>query len=595
MTPTDGLTASLDVALIANRMQAICREMTNTLQRSGRSSVLSMGRDFSVAIVSAQGELLVSAESIPVHVLGIELQAQAMLRAHPDIVEGDAYLHNDPYSGNTHHADHAILVPVFHDGVHVFTACAKAHQADAGNAVPTTYSPRARDIYEEGALNFPAVRVQRGFGDIEDIIRICKQRIRVPDQWYGDYLAALGAARIGERRLKELIEQHGAQTLAAFARDWFDYSERRMRSAIRSLPARVVHGTTLTDPLPGAPDGVELRTEIAVDPQQGTVRIDLRDNPDCIPAGINLSMATSISAAAVGFFNSISAEVPHNSGSFRCLEIQLRENCIVGIPRHPTSCSMATTHVADRLVNMTQAALTQLGDGYGLAEGGLSMPPCLAVISGHDPRAGGAAYVNQLMLGATGGPGGPKADGWVNYVMPVVAGLQYRDSVEVDELKYPIHVLEQRLITDSAGAGRHRGAPGSRVVFTTKGDSMTVVHAIDGHIRPPGGVLGGQPGSPADAFILTEDGERTELAMIATVELLRGQQMVSVSSGGGGYGHPRQRDPVSVCHDVNEGWVSREAADEIYGVVLVESGTGWSVDLTATRARRNSSIESPCG
>ncbi|MGI8429693.1 MAG: hydantoinase B/oxoprolinase family protein [Solirubrobacteraceae bacterium] len=595
MTPTEGLTASLDVALMANRMQAICREMTNTLQRSGRSSVLSMGRDFSVAIVSAQGELLVSAESIPVHVLGIELQAQAMLSAHPDIVEGDAYLHNDPYSGNTHHADHAILVPVFHEGVHVFTACAKAHQADAGNAVPTTYSPRARDIYEEGALNFPAVRVQRGFGDIEDIIRICKQRIRVPDQWYGDYLAALGAARIGERRLKELIEQHGAQKLAAFARDWFDYSERRMRSAIRSLPARVVQGTTLTDPLPGAQDGVELRTEIAVDPQQGTVRIDLRDNPDCIPAGINLSMATSISAAAVGFFNSISADVPHNSGSFRCLEIQLRENCIVGIPRHPTSCSMATTHVADRLVNMTQAALTQLGDGYGLAEGGLSMPPCLAVISGNDPRAGGAAYVNQLMLGATGGPGGPKADGWVNYVMPVVAGLQYRDSVEVDELKYPIHVLEQRLITDSAGAGRHRGAPGSRVVFTTKGDSMTVVHSIDGHIRPPGGVLCGQPGSPADAFILTEDRERIELAMIATVELLRGQQMVSVSSGGGGYGHPRQRDPVSVCHDVNEGWVSREAADEIYGVVLVESGTGWSVELTATRARRNSSIESPCG
>src|SRR6202035_1882508 len=110
------------------------------------------------------------------------------------------------------------------------------------------------------------------------------------------------------------------------------------------------------------------------------------------------------------------------------------------------SCSMATTHVADRLVNMIQAAFTQLGDGYGLAEGGLSMPPCLAGISGRDPRAGGAAYVNQLMLGATGGPAGPDADGWVNYVMPVVAGLQYRDSVEIDELKYPLHVYEQRLL-----------------------------------------------------------------------------------------------------------------------------------------------------
>jgi len=241
-------TASLDMALIANRLQAICREMTNTLQRSGRSSVLSMGRDFSVAIVSADGELLASAESIPVHVLGIELQARAVLRAHRDIAEGDAFLHNDPYSGNTHHADHAILVPVFYEGVHIFTACAKAHQADAGNAVPTTYSPRARDIYEEGALNFPGVRVQSGFSDNEDIIRICKQRIRVPEQWYGDYLAALGAARIGERRLRELCRQHGVSTLADFVGDWFDYSERRMRSAIRSLPSRPSGSSTRSMP-----------------------------------------------------------------------------------------------------------------------------------------------------------------------------------------------------------------------------------------------------------------------------------------------------------------------------------------------------------
>lgn len=580
-------TASLDLALIANRLQAICREMTNTLQRSGRSSVLSMGRDFSVAIVSAEGELLASAESIPVHVLGIELQAQAVLEAHPDIAEGDAFLHNDPYSGNTHHADHAILVPVFHEGVHIFTACAKAHQADAGNAVPTTYSPRARDIYEEGALNFPGVRVQRGFSDNEDIIRICMQRIRVPEQWYGDYLAALGAARIGERRLRELCQQHGAETLTDFVRDWFDYSERRMRAAIRSLPSRTVTGSTCSDPFPGAPDGVELTAEIAIDPDEGSVRIDLRENPDCVPAGINLSMATSISAAAVGLFNSIDADVPHNSGSFRCLEIQLRENCIVGIPRHPTSCSMATTHIADRLVNMIQAALTQLGDGYGLAEGGLSMPPCLAVISGTDPRAGSDAYVNQLMLGATGGPGGPKADGWVNYVMPVVAGLQYRDSVEIDELKYPMHVHEQRLLTDSGGAGRHRGAPGARVVLSTKAPLMTVVHAIDGHLRPPRGVRSGRPGSPADAFILNADDERIDLDMIATVELLSGQRLVSLSSGGGGYGDPRTRDPSSVRADVEEGWVSPTAAREIYGVAVVESELGWRVDALATRALRD--------
>ena len=234
---------------------------------------------------------------------------------------------------------------------------------------------------------------------------------------------------------------------------------------------------------------------------------------------------------------------------------------------------------------MIQAALTKLGDEYGLAEGGLGMPPCLAVIW-DEPRSEGAAYVNQLMLGATGGPGGPKADGWVTYVMPVVAGLQYRDSVEIDELKYPLHVHEQRLVTDSGGAGRHRGAPGSRLVFSTKAERMTVVHAIDGHLRPPRGVRGGHSGSAADAFILTREEDRFELDMIATVELLPGQRLVSLSSGGGGYGAPSRRDPASVCADVNERWVSSAAALDVYRVVLVEHGLEWQLDTAATHALR---------
>ena len=125
-----------------------------------------------------------------------------MTELHADLAEGDAFLHNDPYLGNTHSADHAILVPVFIDGEHLFTAVAKAHQADCGNALPTTYVPSARDVYDEGALVFPCVRIQRGYHNIEDVIRMCQRRIRVPEQWYGDFLAGLGAARIAERRLR---------------------------------------------------------------------------------------------------------------------------------------------------------------------------------------------------------------------------------------------------------------------------------------------------------------------------------------------------------------------------------------------------------
>src|SRR5439155_8416826 len=117
---------------------AYVREMENTLLRTGRSAILNMARDFSCALITADNRLLASAEGLPVHVIGMEFLSQAMTDLHDDLREGDAYLHNDPYLGNTHPADHVILVPVFFEGRHVFTAAAKAHQADCGNSQPTT-------------------------------------------------------------------------------------------------------------------------------------------------------------------------------------------------------------------------------------------------------------------------------------------------------------------------------------------------------------------------------------------------------------------------------------------------------------------------
>ena len=95
------------------------------------------------------------------------------------------------------------------DGTHHFTLLAKAHQADIGNSIPTTYHGTARDVYEEGALIFPAVQVMREYETIDDVVRMCQMRIRVPDQWHGDFLAMLGAALIGERELLALGREVG--------------------------------------------------------------------------------------------------------------------------------------------------------------------------------------------------------------------------------------------------------------------------------------------------------------------------------------------------------------------------------------------------
>jgi N-methylhydantoinase B len=579
------------LAVLSNRFESIVREMTNTLLRSGRSAVLNTARDFSCSIITAGNELLASAEGLPVHVIGTEYLAEAMTELHPDFAEGDAFLHNDPYLGNTHPADHAILVPVFYQGEHLFTACAKAHQADCGNALPTTYMPAAKDVYEEGALIFPCVQVQRDRRDVEDIIRMCRRRIRVPEQWYGDYLATLGAARIAERRLIELCEQYGADVVRAFVAEWLDYSERRMIEAIRELPAGELVGRATHDPYPGVPDGVPLTVKVAIDPEAGMIELDLRENPDNYAGGLNESRACATNNVMTGVFNSIDPDVPHNAGSFRRVKVLLREGCIAGIPRFPHSCSMATTNIADRLVCLTQAAFAELGEGFGLAEGALGMGISYAVISGEDARFDGARYVNQIFLGSTGGPGGPQADGWPTYYLPVAASLMYLDSTEVDEQKYPVHVHVKRLIPDSEGPGRHRGALGSEVVYGPKDLPMTIAYSFEGHHNPARGVRGGGGGSASDGWKIDRDGQRVPVPMATAMQLEPGERVVSRTGGGGGYGDPLTRDPEAVAEDVREGWVSRARAELAYGVILrgspaVEATGALMLDADATRAQR---------
>ena len=321
--PGDAGTDGVQLALLANRLDGIVRKMANTLLRTGRSGVLNTARDFSCCIVTADHRLLTATESLPIHVLsGPDIMARSMAAFHPELKPGDAFLHNSPYHGCSHPADHTILVPVMdREGRHRFTVEAKAHQADIGNSIPTTYHARARDVYEEGALIFPAVRVQRDYANIEDIVRMCRLRIRVPDQWWGDYLAMVGAARIGERELTSLGEDVGWDALDAFADRFFDYSEARMEAALRLLPAGTAGHSSTHDPIPGTPEeGVKINVSVTVDPDAGRVSVDLRDNPDALPCGLNLSEACSRTAAMVGVFNSIDHTVPKNAGSFRRID-----------------------------------------------------------------------------------------------------------------------------------------------------------------------------------------------------------------------------------------------------------------------------------
>ncbi len=578
------------LTVIANRLDGIVREMTNTLLRAARSAVISSARDFSCCIITGDNHLLASAEGLPVHIFGAHLQGANISKYHEgDIREGDAYLDNDPYGGNTHPADHTFLVPVFIEGEHLFTTVAKCHMADIGNSIPSSYFARALDVYEEGALVFPGVRIQRNFKNEPDIMRMCRARIRVPEQWYGDALAALGSARIAERRLKEFCAKYGKPTIRTFIKDWFDYSERRMAESIGRLPKAHIENTGQSDPLEGIlPEGLTLKVIIDIDPKQATIAVDLSDNPPCVPCGMNTSRAAATSSVVGAIFNSLDKDIPRNAGSFRRLDFTYAENSVVASPVFPHSCSTATTNVSERLVNITQSAFAKLGDGFGLSEGGTGLGAGMAVLSGKDHRRGDARYVNRMMLSTNGGPASPTADGWVNYAIPVIAGLMYRDSVEIDELKHPFRVESLGIVTNSAGAGRYRGAPAQEVVYTPLENTVQAVIPCDGQFAPPRGVNGGHNGTPGSTHLINHNGDVTKLPNVVSVHLQKGQRLRGRDSSGGGYGDPLTRDPARVLTDVLEGWESIEKARDIYGVVFVGeiADDSLAVNAAATAARR---------
>ena len=300
-----------------------------------------------------------------------------MIEFFPEPRAGDAFLHNSPYHGNTHPADHSLLVPVIDaDGVHRFTVLAKAHQADCGNSVPTTYMVSARDVYEEGALIFPAVQVQRDYEDIQDILRMCEMRIRVPEQWRGDYLALVGTARIGERAVLELAEELGWSVARGVRRPVARLRRAahggRHRRAARRLG--VGHDDPRSRPRParrrdrrrrgaGRPGAGGDRGRPAGQPRLRALR------PEPERGGL----------AGGGHDRRLQQHRPHRSrttqGSFRRIHVQLRDGCVVGIPRHPASCSAATTNLANRVVNIVQRSMADIGPGIGLAEVGTGFSP----------------------------------------------------------------------------------------------------------------------------------------------------------------------------------------------------------------------------
>ena len=182
---------------LGKRIERIVQEVTIKCVQSARSATVH-ARDFSVTIADSQCRTVTIYGGLPIHTMSIDMALKPIVEMFDDIQPGDCFLNNCPFYGNVHHADYTFCTPIFSGDKIIFWLLLRMHNVDVGAPEPTAYLPYAKEIYEEG-LHWPCVRVARGYEELKDIVRIGLVRIRVPQQWYGDFAAALGSSWIGEQ------------------------------------------------------------------------------------------------------------------------------------------------------------------------------------------------------------------------------------------------------------------------------------------------------------------------------------------------------------------------------------------------------------
>jgi len=571
--PLDAVT----LEVIRNALPAIANEMAADLQRTSYNMMIYEVRDFCTSLVNTQGELIsqnVGGVSHFVADLGIII-VDAMKRYGKDgFKPGDVIITNHQAVAGQHLNNIVIYTPYFFKGELLMFAMVRAHWIDVGGmstgfgAGPTVVDPWQEGlqldqlkIYEAGKLN-------------ETLYRVLKDNIRFPESSLGDMKSQMAACRLAVRRMHELFEKYGRDTILDAIEQIFDETERKCRNVVEKLADGAYEAESFIDD-DGVKRGERLPIHAKVTIDRGTMTIDLSKTSGERKSAVN---SRTYAGARVAYKALTGPLEPVNEGSFRALKVVIPEGNVM-MAKYPAPMSSWSTIVPTVVDTIIKALAKAMPDRvpaghHGLLGGSI-------VFFGVHPKTQRRFVVQSIEGGGWGGR--PSEDG-VSGTVSVCQGDVRNGSIEGIELKCPVLVEGRVLRTDSGGAGQHRGGLGL---------DTSVRNLVEGRWNfdhpkraqcPPWGLWGGKPGSHAD-FLLRRPGENDFRSMDAIhYPVPIDSEVIVRTGGGGGWGDPLERDAEAVRRDVIEEMVSRRAAEEQYGVVLRDDLT---LDRDATSARRN--------
>jgi N-methylhydantoinase B len=568
----------ITLEVLSQALISTVREMRATVCRTASSVAIYDAKDFSCGLFAPDSQVVAQSEDIGSHVVPLPWSVRsAMEKLGSGLEPGDVILVNDPYSGGTHLNDVTVIYPIFKDGRLIFFPAVRAHWADVGGMVPGSMSGKATDIYQEGIRIPPIKIIERGRTN-EAALELMMSNMRVPEERLGDLNASFASCRVAEKRILEICERYGVDQLMEAVRLDMDRAEARMRASIDRLPNGTYYYEDYLETFMGG------KFEPLLLPLSLTIRddrmiADFTGASAQVPFPVNSTAAVSAASVFIAVKSVFDPAAPLNQGSFRPIEVITPPGTIVNVQRPAPAGSHGEIRkrvIATMIGALSQVAPTQVA-------GDLCRTSFHNLLGGFDTRAR-REWVHYEW--SAGGNGAFAEDDGPSAMAPIDWGdLVTVQSTEVMELRMPLLVESSRLAIDSGGAGRTRGGLSMQRGLRVLAPEARYSLLADGAIVPAFGVLGGMSGFPVGAWI-DRDGQIEDFdspGKISGHHVEENAMVMIRSAGGGGYGDPLERDPERVAADVEEGYVSEQAARQLYGIVLRTDG---SLDATASERSR---------
>lgn len=539
-------------------LESAADEMCVALARSSYSTNIKSRLDLSCALLDRNGEVIGQSSAQPCHIAAMNIiVAAAIERFGPGRLRpGDQLVTNDPYQGGVHLNDIVVIAPVFLDEEIIGYTANLAHHVDVGGAQPGSLAP-SLEVYQEGVI-LPIVKVADGGSLDTDVYRMFLANIRAKRETGGDFRAQVAANALGARRFVEIVRRLGRANYDQFVGQLFSYTEERTQIALRALPNGTYSAEDMLDDDGHTDEPIQLKVSIRI--EDGIVSFDFAGTDAQRASAMHATFTQTFAACAYVLRCLIDRDAPVNDGFFRLINVNAPSGTAVNAsaPAGVAGGWEVSLRLCDLLFRAFSYALPEL------VPAGCKAMVCHAVFGGRDPRTGEDYVFIETLAGGHGGRAisdGPDA---------VQTHHQNTQNTPIEEMEafYPVRVLKYCLAPDSEGAGQYRGGLGVHREYTFLGHDVTFTILADRRKFPPRGLFGGHDARCASYTLRSSEGDERPLGSKTTLPVSEGDIIVYRTCGGGGYGPPRNRDPLLVLKDVREGKISIQRAREIYGVSI---------------------------